>query len=181
VASPPSAILKAAARRQLRASLPDATRAALESALIRPPLLAWLLGSPSRTVAAFAPLPGEVDLLPLLAAAPGIRWVMPRVEHTALVFHATPDPEALVTGAFGISEPLSHLPVVHPEEIDVFLCPGLGFTPGGVRLGRGKGFYDRALAAARTFASQILPELPTEPHDLLMQYLATAEGVQPCR
>jgi 5-formyltetrahydrofolate cyclo-ligase len=148
-----------------------------------------LLESPSRTVAAFAPLHGEVDLLPLLAAAPDIRWVLPRVEQTALVFHATPDPEALVTGAFGISEPLSHLPAVHPEEIDIFLCPGLGFTPGGVRLGRGKGFYDRALAAARagsvrvgvTFASQILPELPTEPHDLLMQYLATANGVQGCR
>jgi 5-formyltetrahydrofolate cyclo-ligase len=78
--------------------------------------------------------------------------------------------------------------VVSPQEIDVFLCPGLGFTPDGVRMGRGKGFYDRFLTAARadavrvgvTFASQILPRLPAEPHDLLMQYLATPEGIRPC-
>lgn len=189
VASPPFTLLKAEARRRLRATLPDAAAAALLSGQIRPPLLAWLLGSPHRTVAAFAPLPGEVDLLPLLAEAQAIRWVLPRVEGTTLAFHGVPDPGSLLTGAFGISEPPANLPIVSAQEIDVFLCPGLGFTPGGVRMGRGKGFYDRALSLARadavrvgvTFASQILPELPAEPHDLPMQFLAAPSGLLECR
>lgn len=79
-------------------------------------------------------------------------------------------------GAFGILEPTKRLPLVLPDEIDLFLCPGLGFDTHGGRIGRGKGYYDSVLAAARPdairlgicFGYQLVDEVPMEDHDIRM-------------
>ena len=49
-------------------------------------------------------------------------------------------------GAFGIQEPAGEL----APAPDIILVPTLGFTRQGDRLGYGKGFYDRTLAALRS-------------------------------
>jgi 5-formyltetrahydrofolate cyclo-ligase len=151
-------------------------------------LSSWL-GSERRTVASFASLRDEPCLQKLHDLLPEAALCYPRVIGSGLHFHEVSDPTLLAPASFGIREPV---PERHPEvsfsEIDVFLCPGLAFAPSGVRLGRGKGFYDRALSNARTdalfvgvsFALQILGELPAEPHDVHMNLLATEEGVLPC-
>ncbi len=118
---------------------------------------AWLGANPApRTIAAFAALPGEVDLMDVIARHPERRWVFPRVEGDELRFHAPGNPAAdLTSGVFGVREPSPALPVVEIAEIDAFFCPGLAFDARGGRLGRGKGFYDRMLAAARPDALKI--------------------------
>ena len=112
----------------------------------------WLVRHPEiRTLAVFAALPGEPDLKTLHATSNQTALVYPLVgaEHR-LSFHRVMDPGTLVAGSFGIMEPS---PADHPEVavggIDAFLCPGLGFDGSGTRLGRGGGFYDRALEGAR--------------------------------
>lgn len=127
-------------------------------------------------VALFAALPGEVDL----SSLPGVIrriWVFPKVVGDDLVFHEVRNfPADLEKGAYGIMEPRDGLREVGIGEVDVFLCPGLGFDLQGGRIGRGKGFYDRMLARARPdalkvgvcFSHQLVDEIVMDAHDVRM-------------
>ena len=138
----------------------------------------WLASHPElKTIAAYSPLAGEIDVAPLMSENPHLRWVFPRVEESTLVLHLVTDPaNDLEPGAFGIREPKLDLPVVNLFHIDAFLCPGLAFDAYGGRLGRGRGFYVRMLEHARGDAlkigvchsEQIVPHTYGEPHDVVM-------------
>ncbi len=155
--------------RRLLANLPASDALAVD---------AWLEAHTApKTIAAFAALSGEVDLMDVISRHPERRWVFPRVEGNGLCFHAVGNPNVdLTTGAFGVREPSPALPVVEIAEIDAFLCPGLAFDANGGRLGRGKGFYDRMLAKARPdalrigicFQAQRVDDTFSEPHDIAM-------------
>jgi len=64
---------------------------------------------------------------------------------------------------------------------DVIIVPGLAFTPDGRRLGQGGGWYDRFLPGRRDdcvtigvgFAPQLVTDLPTEAHDVLLDAVIT--------
>jgi len=72
-----------------------------------------------------------------------------------------------------------------PDAGDVcFLVPGLGFDQRGVRLGRGSGWYDRALARHPTAARvglaydfQLVPYLPEATWDVRMSAVVTEARV----
>jgi len=150
---------------------PAAVAAASES--IRqsiPSLPRW---QDAQVVAAYAALPGEPDLRPL-------DWIgaknvlLPRVDGEELVFHAVRDANQLKSGAFAVMEPdPEKCPAFDPREAEIIFVPGLAFTAEGQRLGRGRGFYDRLLAALPPeilrvgvcFAEQVVPDIPSEPHD----------------
>jgi 5-formyltetrahydrofolate cyclo-ligase len=174
----------------MRASLPGEDGQIAQSAEIREVVRGWLLHREVKVVAGFFALPGEVLLLPLMVELPQLRWVLPRITGDGqMEFHFTdPGLNDIVTGPYGISEPTPDSPVCPIDQIDLFLCPGIAFTATGKRLGRGKGFYDRALAQADPesirvgvcFREQVHPELPADPHDAPMHFIATPDGVAEC-
>ena len=127
-------------------------------------------------VAAYMALPGEVDLSELFGQVDKA-WVFPRVRGENLSFHRVKNvDQEMQFGAFGITEPKDGLEEVAVEEVDVFLCPGLGFDRNGGRLGRGRGFYDRVLKQAKPeavkigvcFSFQIVEDIVMEAHDIRM-------------
>ena len=85
----------------------------------------------------------------------------------------------LATGKFGIREPRSHCGEILLNHLDLALVPGVGFDLKGRRLGRGRGFYDRLLAQISGtkcgvgFDEQIVEAIPTEPHDVHLNYILT--------
>jgi 5-formyltetrahydrofolate cyclo-ligase len=89
------------------------------------------------------------------------------------------EPTDLVTGHFGIREPGLHCREIRLNQLDLVLVPGLAFDPRGRRLGRGKGYYDRVLSAARgvfcgvAFDQQIVGEVPVAPHDASVSCILT--------
>lgn len=132
-------------------------------------------------LAVFSATPEEITLasvLPRLQARYSLCW--PRVDGGTLTFRACPE-EALVPGFRPwLPEPPPEAPVVQPAALVV---PGRAFTRQGGRLGRGAGFYDRALSAlpqglkiGYCFEFQRLQELPLEPHDEPVDWLVTDQG-----
>ena len=127
-------------------------------------------------------LDSEISLVQLLPKVPNILWVYPRVMNGKLHFF---EPKAgFETAAFGILEPVPEgAREISVKEISGFLVPGLGFDQKGGRIGKGKGYYDQALAnyAGETvgisFSSLVVDELPKDAWDVKMKWLATEKGV----
>jgi 5-formyltetrahydrofolate cyclo-ligase len=142
---------------------------------------------PGAVVAGYAPIRNEIDPWPVLRAmkAAGARLAMPRVEGPDLVFHGIETAADLAPGTFGVPEPAVDRPTVRP---DLILVPCLAFDAKGHRLGYGKGFYDRALAALQgakrtqavllAFEAQCRADLPAEAHDIPLDAVATETGAR---
>ncbi len=79
-----------------------------------------------------------------------------------------------------VFQPRASRPFCEKDEIAVVLVPGVAFTRGGVRLGRGAGFYDRflrlhssALRVGIAFEVQMADELPFEEWDEKLDIVLT--------
>ena len=145
-------------------------------------LLITALGD-ARCVCIYAPLPHEVNLLPLLIESPRRSYCFPRcLSGRRLSFHRVQKPESeLAPAAMGILAPLPHLPAISPHEADAVIVPGVAFTREGKRLGYGGGYYDRFLPLLRqdtaiislALPQQLVPHLPTDEHDIRIPHLIT--------
>ena len=119
----------------------------------------------------------EIDLAPLIERlwAEGVTVAVPywhaetKVYRLAIYTNAS----TLIEGGHGIMEPAEVYDIA-PEDIGVWIVPGLAFTEDGRRLGYGGGWYDRLLGSASAnaiktgvaYSFQVLADLPSEGHDM---------------
>ncbi len=134
-----------------------------------------LLKNPS-CLGLFSPLPNEINLNSIFLIH-NTTAAYPRVSGNTLTFHKVTNLDELTPSPpYGIYEPYPEAEIVKP---DLVIVPGLAFTKGGVRLGRGKGYYDRYLNAnpcftiSLAFSWQLLPQIPNDPHDVLVSKIIT--------
>lgn len=155
------------------------------SAAVVDGIRAWMLPDVYLTVLVYLPMGHEIDLNPLLEADPTTRYVATRTPNRGgdLTVHELGGP--LEVHRLGFLQPHASARLVTPDEVDVALLPGLAFDLHGNRLGHGAGYFDRLLYATRPNAKRVgvvpadlvVDLLPTEPHDIPVEFLATEEGV----
>jgi 5-formyltetrahydrofolate cyclo-ligase len=139
-----------------------------------------------RNILSFHGVDSEIDTSLLnCSLAQETRLILPKVEGTRLaLFHVTSLNQQLSTfswrGLEPIPEACSQCPL---ERIDCILVPALAFDSTHMRIGQGKGHYDRLIAQARAarlpiafiglgFKEQLVPQaLPCEPHDQSLDIL----------
>jgi len=176
--------LRVVMRSQLRALPLDAVKGG--SVQLVDHLIKVLVGLPSEgAVALFGGLTGEPLLLELLEhlVARGSPVAFMDFAEGELVPRLVSGAADLAKGPFGVLVPDQRCPVIDPISLVCILTPGLAFDEAnGLRLGRGKGHYDRffqrspsALRLGACWESQILPNVPGESHDIRMHGLVTPE------
>jgi 5-formyltetrahydrofolate cyclo-ligase len=156
-------------------------------------LAASVLATPevrrAATVAAYVSLgnePGTGVLVDRLRAL-GRRVILPVLRpDDDLDWAVYEGPDRLAPATRGLLEPVApRLGLEAVATADVVLCPALAVDRSGMRLGRGGGSYDRALArvpvatfvCALLYAEEILDQVPAQPHDRPVTAAATPEGV----
>ncbi|MCZ2817725.1 5-formyltetrahydrofolate cyclo-ligase [Modestobacter sp. VKM Ac-2984] len=153
-----------------RAARSPAARAAAADALAT--ALADRLGGTSVT-AAYVPATEEPGAGRLPDALPG-RLLLPVVPARGRELSWAEHDGRLTPGRFGLQEPTGpRLPPGALAAADVVVVPALAVAADGTRLGRGGGYYDRALAHARpgatlvavVFDEEFVDQLPAGPHD----------------
>lgn len=170
-------------REGLAPPLPEAAAAVCANVLSLPAF------SNASCVAMFASLPDEVSTRPLFEAArsDGKRCLFPRVIGPgALEFAGLERWEELRSGRYGVPEPPEGTAPAPLSEAEVVLVPGVAFDALGGRLGRGGGYYDRALSRLDrgsslvigiALAGQIVSQVPRGPHDETVQVVVTEREV----
>jgi len=169
------------ARREGRSAAErSAAAAAVTTALLR-----GLAGV--RTIAAFVPdatEPGH-GRLPAAYTQLGARVLLPVIPDGGGELRWAVDTGRLATGRFGLQEPVG--PRLGPTAIgaaEVVVVPAVAVARDGIRLGRGGGYYDRALRHVRpgallvalVYDDELVDELPAEPHDQRVTAVVTPSG-----
>ncbi|KAG0719162.1 5-formyltetrahydrofolate cyclo-ligase [Chionoecetes opilio] len=181
---------KAAIRKELQSKVTALTceEKARQSREVERRVIAHPLYQDSRRIAVYLSMPSEVSTEGILrhALQQGKTCYIPRYDSKTTYMdmvrlHSWEEYESLPVTRWKIKQPpLSQTceKALESGGLDLILVPGLGFTTKGHRMGRGRGYYDTYLAhclasqptpphtLALAFKEQLLPEIPTDEHDM---------------
>lgn len=107
-----------------------------------------------------------------------IQWCFPKVQKQGMEFSKAP--ASFRKNPLGFIEPVGG-ENVSQDQIAGCIIPGVAFDSQGHRLGRGRGFYDRALhnfngsVIGVCFHRALVNHVPTEVHDVKCQHIITEE------
>ncbi|WP_311520261.1 5-formyltetrahydrofolate cyclo-ligase [uncultured Corynebacterium sp.] len=156
---------------------------------------AWCTGvgellTPAMRVAAYHPLgtePGGPNFVETVAALCKEVYLPISGKNGELLWTLYGGPEAMCPGALGIAEPVGQR---HSSDIlahlDLILAPAMAVSESGMRLGKGAGYYDRALTPLPTGHPPVVAlvhstevrEVPFEEHDRPVDGILTERGMR---
>jgi 5-formyltetrahydrofolate cyclo-ligase len=138
-------------------------------------------------VAAYLSMPAEPGTGPLLAGLHdrGVEVIVPVTgpNHSLDWVRWSPGLD-IATSPLGVPEPSGErLGPAALADAGLVVIPALAVDLVGHRLGRGAGYYDRALTVARSplcalvFADELVTQVPHEDHDVPVELVVTEMGI----
>lgn len=171
---------------QRRRDMDDAVRMVAAEAIALHLLAAPLISS-ARRVACYVSMASEPGTGPLIDGlmARGIEVIVPLSLPDGTLDWVTYEPSAPTTvTTLGIAEPDGEpLGAGALDGCGLIVVPALAVDHAGHRLGRGAGYYDRALEGitrplcALVFTHELLESLPYESHDIPVDMAVTPDGI----
>lgn len=169
---------KRALRAELRERRRNLTSTELEQARIgiTKNLTELVTALDARSVACYLSTPTEPNTRPFLnwATAQGIRLLFPISREDGLLDWTVGETGAEHEGMFGISEPVGELlgPIAI-NDVDLIIIPAAAIDQTGMRLGWGRGYFDKTLGSmekcppvyAVIFDGELVEHVPQERHD----------------
>lgn len=160
---------KTALRQRLREGRLARTADPTEATRLSEQLGQFCLDNKLKTVAAYYPIKGEPDIREFLnwALKSGMRVLLPVVSGDNLDWVEFDG--STKVGPMGFEQGTGKQSKLNLA--DIVFVPAMAVDFSGNRLGKGKGFYDRALSkesvktVAVVFDDEILMSIPSEPHD----------------
>jgi 5-formyltetrahydrofolate cyclo-ligase len=142
----------------------------------------------ARYVAAYLPNPDEPNIRPWLnwAHEQGIRVLLPISRIDGLLDWVVGDGENEQPGELGVPEAIGEvLGPIAINEVDLIVVPAASVDRSGMRMGWGRGYYDRMLGSmeqcppvyAVVFDNELVDEVPTEVHDKPVNGVVTPTGI----
>jgi 5-formyltetrahydrofolate cyclo-ligase len=144
----------------------------------------------ARHVALFLPFDGEPTLTPLIDAAHAKHWYAPVITSTRMHFARIHTRAPLAHNFFGIPEPHLGAPI-DARRLDLVLTPLVAFDDRGMRVGVGRGYYDRCFRflggrdawrrpklLGVAYELQHLPHIETQAWDIPLWGAVTEAGVR---
>jgi len=135
----------------------------------------------SQNIACYFPIGSEVDTYGIMhdILDQNKCLLLPKVVNGNLIFYNVPNLEKLEKGNFGIMEPKDSCKKA--DRIDCVLIPTVGVSKMGIRIGYGKGYYDKFLSStdavkiSLTYSKQIIKIIPSDSHDIKMNWVVTED------
>ncbi|MEY9851377.1 5-formyltetrahydrofolate cyclo-ligase [Leifsonia sp. EB41] len=130
----------------------------------------------ARSVACYLSTTIEPDTRPYVnwAVAQGLRVLLPVSREDGLLDWTTGDGETETEGLFGMPEAVGELlgPIAI-NDVDLILVPAAAVDASGMRMGWGRGYFDKTLGSmekcppvyAVVFDGELVDEVPRERHD----------------
>jgi len=181
-----TAMNKAELRRMLRIRFEGENPRNEQSAHICRHIIESEIYKHARVIGGYMPMPREADITPVLrnALAQGKKLALPLCGlRPDMTFHLVDNLDILQPNVWRIPEPGENDPLVPMKEIDLLLVPLEGIDHDGYRLGKGGGYYDKALQNQAVFTLgcaltwQWTKEVPREAHDVRLNGCVDADGI----
>ena len=142
-----------------------------------------------RAVAAHIGMPGEAPTLDFVMHCPVPVWLPVVRDDRSMGWSPFMGLDDLREHRWGMQQPSDHGRDDLPDYVDMVVMPALAVDRDGHRLGRGGGYYDRALAGVHRAnllrvavvpAQDLLDAVPCEPHDIRVDVVITSDDIVWC-
>jgi 5-formyltetrahydrofolate cyclo-ligase len=142
----------------------------------------------ARTISAYLSLPDEPDTREFLrwADGEGMRVLLPIIRPDGLLDWAEHDGTETVEATLGVPQPTAEaLPPTVLDEVDLMLIPATAVGRDGSRLGGGRGFFDKTIAAmaecppvyAVVHDDELFDSVPHAAYDQPVDGVVTPSGI----